>query len=347
LEKLSIGRDIKVRTFDFLGKRRLAMMVSGAAIVLALATFGIRGENALGIDFRGGDEIQFKVPAEKQVTVAEVKASLAKLRLAQEPVVQVQDDISGGGAFVTIHAADNTALSQYDEDGSLLKPGIIDHLRSDIPVLGELDGNGEQVVTESVQSVGPAMGKSLLAESGIALVVGLLAIMIFISLRYEFSFAVGALVALVHDLIITGGIAVLLNIEMSVIQVGAFLTIAGYSINDTIVVFDRVRENLQNKSGKVSEIVNFALNETLSRTILTSGTTLLTLLTLTIFGGPGMRDFSLTILIGVVVGTYSSVFVAAPVTLWWSKRTGKNLRKEVQDTEAAKELARTAQADHE
>lgn len=342
LEKISIGSKIRIPMFDFMGKRKIALVVSISAIIICLAEFAYEGENALGIDFKGGDEIEFKLPEGTDVTVPQIEASIAALEINAS--VQEQTDAGGSGTFITVRGPEGTAISALDDEGNIVKKGIIDQLRADIPALAETTAEGGYAITESVQSVGPSMGKALLTESALALGIGLIAIMIFISVRYEFSFAVGALFALVHDMIIAAGIAVLLNVEMSVIQVGAFLTIAGYSINDTIVVFDRVRETLTLKKGNVRDIVNVALNATLSRTLLTSGTTMATLLTLSIFGGPGMRDFSMTILIGIIIGTYSSVFVAAPVTVWWSNLRGKSLRREVLDAEAAKAAAMASPA---
>ncbi|MFM7375254.1 MAG: protein translocase subunit SecF, partial [Chthoniobacterales bacterium] len=159
---------------------------------------------------------------------------------------------------------------------------------------------------------------------------GLLGILIYVTVRFEFSFALGAIVALLHDVIITVGVFSMLGREISLVMVGAVLTIAGYSINDTIVVFDRVREGLMSgRRGSVAQIMNECINETLGRTILTGGTTLLATAALFFLGGPVLSDFALAILIGILVGTYSSIFVAAPIVLWWSKRTGKSIKREV------------------
>ena len=136
--------------------------------------------------------------------------------------------------------------------------------------------------------------------------------------------------ALLHDVIITIGVFSLLGRELSLVIVGAFLTIAGYSVNDTIVVFDRIREGIKNgRAGSITQIMNASINETLSRTILTGGITFITTIILYFFGGPELGDFALTMLIGILVGTYSSIFIAAPVVLWWSKRGGRDLRTEV------------------
>jgi preprotein translocase SecF subunit len=168
-----------------------------------------------------------------------------------------------------------------------------------------------------------------------ALGLGMLGILIYVSIRFELSFAIGALVALLHDVIITLGVFSLMGREMSLVIVGAILTIAGYSVNDTIVVFDRIREPIKaQRRESVAEIMNKAINETLSRTILTGGVTLMTTLVLFLLGGPVLGDFAATILIGVVVGTYSSIYVAAPIVLWWSGRGGEALRREIEESEA-------------
>jgi preprotein translocase SecF subunit len=165
------------------------------------------------------------------------------------------------------------------------------------------------------------VGDELARASLIALGLGMLGIFGYVTLTFEFSFALGTLVALVHDIILTIGIFALLQRELSLVIVGAILTIAGYSVNDTIVVFDRIREGIRSgRKGTILEIMNKSINETLSRTILTGGVTLMTTAALFVFGGPVLADFALTILIGVLVGTYSSVFIAAPIVYWWSKR---------------------------
>jgi SecD/SecF fusion protein len=183
---------------------------------------------------------------------------------------------------------------------------------------------------ENVERVGSLVGGEMARNALIALTLGMLGILVYVTIRFEFSFALGALVALMHDVIITIGVFALLGRELSLVTVGAVLTIAGYSVNDTIVVFDRIRESLQTgRKGSVSEIMNLSINETLSRTMITGGVTLLTTVALFFFGGPVLADFALTILIGVLVGTYSSVFVASPIVLWWSGRRGSGLREEV------------------
>src|SRR3982751_3683401 len=170
-----------------------------------------------------------------------------------------------------------------------------------------------QFKIEGAERVGALVGGELAKSSLVALVLGILGILIFVTFRFELSFAVGAIVALLHDVIITVGVFSLLGRELTLTMVGAILTIAGYSINDTIVVYDRIREGLAStRKGSVEQIMNESVNQTLSRTILTSSTTLIPILCLYFFGGAVLKDFALAIIIGIVVGTYSSVFIASP-----------------------------------
>ena len=169
--------------------------------------------------------------------------------------------------------------------------------------------------------MGALVGKELATRSAIALALGLVCIFIYVSMRFETSFAIGSIVALAHDLIVVIGIFALSGRELSLIMVGALLSIAGYSINDKVVVFDRIRSGLRDHpGGNVARIINTSINETLSRTILTGGTALLTVLALYLFGGPVLNDFAFSFVLGIIVGTYSSIFIAAPIVLWWSGR---------------------------
>jgi len=219
---------------------------------------------------------------------------------------------------------------------------IVSALRSEIPVFSEkkTDGSNEYLIDESKEEVSALIGGSFMRESIIALGLGLIGIAIYITIRFEFSFALGAFIALLHDVIISVGVVVLLGRELSLIHVGAILTIAGYSINDTIVIFDRIRETVLIRTGAIKDVMNEAINATLSRTILTSATTIVTVAILSLYGGSALRDFSIMILIGLVIGTYSSVFVASPIVLWWSQRKGGDLRKDVLATTLAAESAK-------
>jgi SecD/SecF fusion protein len=162
-------------------------------------------------------------------------------------------------------------------------------------------------------------------RAALALGLGMIGILIYVTFRFEFSFALGAVVALLHDVIVTMGVFSLIGGELTLVMVGAILTIAGYSINDTIVVFDRIREGLKHRErGSIQSLMNTSINETLGRTILTGGTTLLSI---------GALYFSFAILVGILVGTYSSIFIAAPIVLWWSRLRGKSIRREVLEAE--------------
>jgi SecD/SecF fusion protein len=207
---------------------------------------------------------------------------------------------------------------------------ILAKLKSDFPDRG--------IASAGLDTVGARIGMEFAKRAGWALGLGLLGILVYVTIRFEFSFALGAVVAVMHDVVITLGAFSLIGGELSLVMVGAILTIAGYSINDTIVVFDRIRERLrEGAGGSIQTIMNTAINETLGRTILTGGVTLLSVSALYVFGGAVLRDFAFAILAGILIGTYSSVFVAAPIVLWWSRFRGKSIRREVLDSEAARQ----------
>ncbi len=311
LKKLSFMNLIPERTIDFLSMRKVAMLVSIALVVISLIV--IPTMDPRGVELKGGDSLT--IQAGPELTKEMVEESISDLDLGAEPIVQMQQPVGSDGEFFLIRSPDNTADKIEAE------------LRKD---------TGMELPDTTVSSVGSAVGKAMLISSGVALLIGIGAILIYVTLRFEFAFALGAIVALFHDLIVVGGITTLLGQEMTLITVGAFLTIAGYSINDTIVVFDRVREGLATKRGDVKNIMNYALNKTLARTLLTSVTTLITVVVLFLFGGPGLRNFALTLIVGVLVGTYSSIFIASPIVLWWARKSGTNLRRQVLDTEQSK-----------
>ncbi len=192
---------------------------------------------------------------------------------------------------------------------------------------------------ERSERVGALVGGELARKSLWALALGMIGILIYVTFRFELSFAVGSIVALLHDVLITVGIFSLLGRELTLTMVGALLTIAGYSINDTIVVYDRIREGLASgRRGSIEQIMNESINQTLSRTVLTGGVTFVSVLCLFFFGGAVLRDFALVIIIGILVGTYSSIFIASPIVLWWTRARGGSasaLRREVTQKAAA------------
>ena len=312
LRKISMADLIGQTHVNFLGQRRVALSASLLAIVLLAGVFVWRGAANFGVDFLGGDRLVLEARGEK-VSEGQVREALAELKLAD---AVVQTEKSATSEFLTIRSPEDTSKS------------VEEHLNAKFPQA--------KFHQEGSEKVGSLVGSELIRSSLIALGLGLVGIMIYVAIQFELSFAVSALVALLHDLLITIGIYALAGREISLIFVGAALTIAGYSVNDKIVVFDRIREGIRNgRSGSIFEIMNQAINETLSRTLLTGGTTLLALGALYFLGGPVLNDFAFSIFVGVVVGTYSSIYIAAPIVLWWSDRRGGGdaLRREIKRTQ--------------
>ncbi|RYD66317.1 MAG: protein translocase subunit SecD [Verrucomicrobiaceae bacterium] len=319
LKKLSFLNLIKATKIDFLSKTKISYIVSGILILASIGAVGMRQQSSLGIDFTGGTLIEFQL-GEKHISQQDVDQSFGGIETAKRPTSQLEKSITG--ELLTVRCASG------DEDK------VEQHLRNSFPVLAEKNSEGNYAIQTNRQAVSAALGKDYLIESGIALALGLLGILVYITIRFEFSFALGGFVALLHDVVLSAGILILFGGELSLIHVGALLTIAGYSINDTIVIFDRIRDSLKHGEGDVKTLMNEAINATLSRTVLTSLTTIATVAILTVFGGSQLKDFSSMILIGLVIGTYSSVFIASPVVLWWSERKG-GLRKEILHTTLA------------
>jgi len=324
LKKLSFLNLIRKTDYDFLGKARICGIISLVLLGLSAAAFIVRKERSLGVDFTGGTMIQFQI-GKAHLPLEDVQKAIDSMTLNKEAYPQEESNLATG-TLLSIRA------DARDADA------IIAKLRQDIPLLGEREpakggaesAEGAYKIDESKEEVSALIGDTFLKQSVLALILGLIGILIYITIRFEFSFALGGFVAILHDIVVSVGLIVLMGRELSLIHVGAILTIAGYSINDTIVVFDRIRESLLlRRAGTVKELMNEAVNATLSRTLLTSATTIITVAILSFFGGSALRDFSLMILIGLLVGTYSSIFVAAPVVLWWSNRKGGNLRDDV------------------
>jgi SecD/SecF fusion protein len=189
-----------------------------------------------------------------------------------------------------------------------------------------------------LDTAGAVIGSEQGWRSAIAVVLALFGIFFYLWFRYEVSFALGALISLVHDVVIVLGGSVLLGQEMSLVHIGAALTVAGYSVNDTIIVFDRVREIIRTRQGTIMDLMNEAVSLTFSRTLLTSLVTFIPMVVLFFFGGPAMREFSLPIVIGVLVGTYSSIFVACPIVLWHARKTGVSLHRQLLREEEQKAM---------
>jgi SecD/SecF fusion protein len=311
LKRVTMSNLIKSTNFDFLSKRRLSVGISALVILVSVVVFAVRGEKNFGIDFRGGDLLVLE--AQKRVEEGDVRAALKQIDL-EESVVQTEK--ATGKEFLTIRSA----------------PGTSDRIEK---LLDEKFPEAKFRVEQS-DKVGKLVGDELARNSLIALGLGIIGIFIYVTARFEFAFALGAIIALLHDVILTIGAFALFGRELSLIIVGAVLTIAGYSINDTIVVFDRIREGMRAANAvSLQFVMNRAINETLGRTILTGGTTVLSTLALYFLGGPVLHDFAFTILVGILVGTYSSIFVASPIVLWWSRWTWKKQHESQPETALA------------
>ena len=316
LKKLTFMNLIPKRAFNFLGKRKIAFSFSIILIVAGLGSVGMKGNSSLGIDFTGGAQLSYQLVDGQTVEQPAVQQVLNKLELSKQASSQ-EETTTGGEYLLTVRCASDDIEA------------IETSLSSNFEVLKD---------KPSRETISASLGGEFLNTALWALIVGMVAILIYITIRFEFSFALGAFAALIHDILICLGIVILSGQELSLIHVGAFLTIAGYSINDTIVVFDRIREDLRSRRGDVQDVMNHAINATLSRTVLTSVTTFVAVLVLYIYGGSALKDFSFTIMIGVIVGTYSSIFIASPIVFIWSKMRGANLRRELLDANLEAEV---------
>jgi len=313
LKRISMLHLISAQNINFLGKGFLACMCSLALLLAGALAFYTRGDRNFGVDFRGGDLITLSAPG--KIDIGQVRDALKPIGFAD---ASIQESTQGGKSYITVRTPLNTSDKVEKQ------------------IMQTIPGTGFKV--EGSERVGALVGGELAKSSLIALGLGILGILIFVTFRFELSFAVGAIVALLHDVLMTVGMFSLLGRELTLTMVGAVLTIAGYSINDTIVVYDRIREGLASgRRGTIEEIMNSSINQTLSRTILTSTVTLIPILCLFFFGGAVLRDFSLAIIVGVVVGTYSSIFIASPIVLWWTRARGGSataLRREITEKAA-------------
>lgn len=284
---------------DFLGRRKYAYVVSALLIIAAIASMPIKGSVQLGIDFAGG--LVTQVLFQKPVTTKEVREALAQL--GANPVVQ------------KFAGTDNEYMirTEAPEEGSDKAALRIERL------LQEKFG-AENVEIRGVEMVGPKVGKDLQMAAIWATAFALAFLLVYVTVRFGLSQSMGAILCVIHDLIIIYGIFVWTGMEFNLTILAAILTVVGYDINDTIVVCDRIRENLPSmRKRPLVEILNISVNQTLSRTVLTSGFTLLVVVSLIVFGTNVLKDFAWALAAGIVFGTYSSIFVATPLILAWDK----------------------------
>jgi len=302
---------------DFLGRRGLAGIVSAVLIVIGLVSLGVRGL-AFGIDFTGGTLVE--VSYEESVEASSVRDLIANAGF-ESALVQYFGTSKDILVRLPASAIENAAQVSSRIMVALRSPykeTLVTSASGDLQQCLSDNGTSGRCVVQMrrVEFVGPQVGAELTEKGGLAMLYALLGILIYVSWRFEWRFAIGAVVALVHDVLITVGVFSVLGLEFSLPVLAAILAVIGYSLNDTIVVFDRVRENFRKmRRGTPIEIMNTSVNQTLSRTILTSLTTLLVVLTLLIIGGEVISGFATALLVGVLIGTYSSIFIANPAVL--------------------------------
>jgi len=293
----------KINFYKFYKKFNILSLVF---IIFSIIFIIFKGLN-FGVDFKGGTLIELR-PENSQVNISEIRQSFLKMNLGD---VSVKKFGKNNDFLVKIELRDSTSEDFIQK--------INDKLSKDL---------GSNINFRRVENVGPKVSDELLKAGMLAISLSLAAMLFYIWIRFEWQFSIGAIIAIIHDVIITLGLFSILSYEINLSIVAAILTIVGYSMNDTVVIFDRIRENLK-KYAKIpiSEISNISTNETLSRTLITSITTLLALFSIYIFGGAILKGFSFAMIVGVIVGTYSSIFVATPI-LNYTKVTQKTILKE-------------------
>ena len=281
---------------NFIGHKWLSLSASSAVILLGLAAFFLMGGFNYGIDFRGGSVVQIKFS--KTHDLGELRQVLTNGNLGTFDL-QAFGDIKDNEFLIALPKAQET----IEEEAPANRVQTL------------LSAAYPDVNIRRVESVGPRVGEELKTAAFEAIAFSVFAILIYVWLRFQWRFSVGTVLALVHDILIVLAAFVITQKEITLVVVAAVLTVAGYSVNDTIVIFDRVRENLRKFQKKsLLEIFNSSLNETLSRTVLTAGTTLIVLVAIFFFGGEIINDFAFALLLGITVGTYSSVYIAAPLS---------------------------------
>jgi preprotein translocase subunit SecF len=286
---------------DFMGKIRIAMIISGLLILTGIGSIIFSGGLKYGIDFAGGTLIQLKFKTPPDIEV--IRDGLKSIALGESTI---QEFGSKRDILIRVQRSEE----KLEAVGVKVRNSLSDKFsKADITI-------------ERVEMVGPKVGSDLREKALLSILYAVIGIVIYISWRFELQYAIAAIIALGHDVLVTMGAFSIFDKEFTLVIVAAFLTIIGYSLNDTIVVFDRIRENLRRKGkNTLTEVINSSINQTLSRTLLTSGTTLLVVVALFFFGGEIIHDFSFALLVGVLIGTYSSIFIASVFLVYWDSRT--------------------------
>ncbi|MCP4631453.1 MAG: protein translocase subunit SecF [candidate division Zixibacteria bacterium] len=299
---------------DFIGKRYIAFVISGILLSLGIisAVMIFIGKADLGIDFTGGVLIHGSF--EKPIEMSEIRGVLSDAGFDDVQLSAVQGENLQDNSFII------RSKMMDPESDSLVGDRLLSVIKRGIP--------DNEFIMDSIDDIGPAVGETLQDKAKWAILLSLIGILIYIWVRFDFRFSVAATIATFHDVLAVMGIFFIFKIEISLLVVTGLLTLAGYSLTDTVVVFDRIRENLKlfRKKSSIADTFNTSINEMLSRTIITSLTSGFVVLVLLLLGGEVLYDFSLTLLLGIIIGTYSSVFVASPVVVEWENRSPRRLK---------------------
>lgn len=295
-------------TFDFIGKKKFTIWISTIAILLCLGSIFLHKGLKYGVDFAGGILIQIRFS--QAVNISEVRNAM--------------ETMGSKDAMVQNFGGENEFLIRVEKTGEDLEG-----LSKKIQAFLQERFKGKNLEIRRVEVVGPKVGKDLKRKAVWAVGLSFAAILIFVAWRFrQVSYGLGGIAALVHDIIVTYGAISIAGLEYSLPLMAVILTIIGFSINDTIVIFDRVRENIKKmRKENLETVFNVSINETLGRTILTSGTVMMVVLILFFFGGPVIHDFALTFIVGLISGTYSTIYVASPVVLFWNKHLTRKKKR--------------------
>jgi preprotein translocase SecF subunit len=300
-------RIIKDTNIDFMRQRKLAFIISTVVILSGIISLLVNGGPKLSIDFKGGTLVS--VQYSEDMDIMAVRSAMGKLSVDGQNFDFSREEIKHFGDLGAVLIR----VPHIDEAPQNFAQKIVDHLYDSFP--GMVPENKSDFILGK-GTVSPKIGSELSGKAIMAIISALGLILLYISIRFEFRFALGAIAALTHDVFVTLGLFSLLGYEISLPIIAAFLTIVGYSLNDTIVIFDRIRENIKSsKRESYNTIVNHSVNESLSRTIVTSLTTFLVVFVLWLFGGEVIHNFALAMIIGVIVGTYSSIYIASPIVI--------------------------------
>jgi preprotein translocase subunit SecF len=292
---------IKKTHFDFIGKRNISFTISAIISIIGIVAIVqiSRGETNMGIDFTGGTSLQLKF--EKPIALQDARKALNRDGLE----VSLQEITEGNKLLIKVGKT------------NLATGNVADTVKNDL----KKQFPANPFIVEGSTEIGPSIGDKLRKDTLIAIVVAMIGIILYIAWRFDLKFGVAAAIATFHDVLAILAIFYILDKEVNLLLITAVLTIAGYSLTDTVVVFDRIRENMhKNMKESLATVFNLSINETLSRTIITSVTTLLASLSLFLFGGEVIHDFAFALVVGILVGTYSSIFVASPLVVLWENR---------------------------